>query len=99
MNHELDICRRLLELLCPRTYALLVERDGIQLLFAFRWLLLDFKREFPLSDVAMIWETMWVDYHTKHFNCFIVCAMADRILQEVPATCTQMDQVPSSSRS
>eukprot|EP00047_Mylnosiga_fluctuans_P008375 m.6974 g.6974 ORF g.6974 m.6974 type:complete len:738 (-) comp2154_c0_seq1:256-2469(-) len=93
LHHELQTCRDLLSVLCPKAHAILLERDGLPLLFAYRWLLLDFKREFPLSAVAALWETAWARHRTQHFNCFVVCAMTEAICSTLPSTCSQLDQL------
>jgi hypothetical protein len=41
-----------------------------------RWMLLDFKREFPLTDALAIWETVWCGHridgsHHKHSGVFL----------------------------
>jgi len=37
----------------------LQEKKCLELFFCFRWLLIMFKREFPLPDVQQIWEVRW----------------------------------------
>ena len=57
----------------------LVEQQGGELLFAHRWLLLCFKREFPDRCVLRIWEACWAasmaarlaQQLTPHFHLFV----------------------------
>lgn len=38
-------------------------------------MLLDFKREFPLTDALAIWETVWCAHRTKCFHLFVALAI------------------------
>ncbi len=46
MSEQLGALRRLLQLLDPPLHAYLERRDCLNFYFAFRWLLVHFKREF-----------------------------------------------------
>ena len=43
----------------------------LNLLFAHRWLVLCFKREFIFHEVLKIWESCWARYQTDHFHIFV----------------------------
>ena len=45
------------------------------LYFAFRWLLILFKREFGLSDVPLVWEVIWSGHGTRKFHTFVAMAI------------------------
>ncbi|XP_003369775.1 TBC1 domain family member 16 [Trichinella spiralis] len=49
--------------------------DALQLLFAHRWLLLWFKREFENDDALFIWEASWTGYGTNYFHLFVALAI------------------------
>lgn len=54
---------------------LLLEDEGMDLLFCHRWLLLGFKREFYDLHVMRMWEACWSHYQTEFFHIFICVAI------------------------
>ena len=56
-------------------YKHLLEVGGTNMFFCFKWLLIVFKREFPLDHVQRIWEILWSDHYTEHHQLFICLAM------------------------
>ena len=54
---------------------LLLEDEGMDLLFCHRWLLLGFKREFYDIHVMRMWEACWSHYQTEFFHIFICVAI------------------------
>ena len=51
MHENLDNCRVLIQTLMPEFYETLCHFDLVNMFFCYRWLLLDFKREFSMKDV------------------------------------------------
>lgn len=51
MHNKLDMTRLLVQVLNPTLYAYLSDRDVLNMFHCYRWLLLDFKREFHIFDV------------------------------------------------
>ena len=49
----------------------------------FRWLLIDFKREFSLDDVMKLWEVLWTDHLTPDYNLFIALSMLLQMRQKI----------------
>lgn len=80
IRKELILLRRLIKLLLPKFYKHILNMGpGAQdLLFAHRWLLLLFKREWSsLEDGVLAWECIWTRYQTKHFHLFTACAILE----------------------
>lgn len=50
---------KILRCLDPAFYDYLRMREAINLFFAYRWVLLLFKREFVLTDTIALWETFF----------------------------------------
>ncbi|KDN45934.1 RabGAP/TBC [Tilletiaria anomala UBC 951] len=51
--------QKLIAIMDPPLYAHLDKTDSLNLFFCFRWLLICFKREFPLDDLFKLWECIW----------------------------------------
>jgi hypothetical protein len=63
-------------MMAAKFYAhLLLEDEGMDLLFCHRWLLLGFKREFHDLHVLRMWEACWSHYQTEFFHIFISVAI------------------------
>ncbi|RWS05489.1 TBC1 domain family member 16-like isoform X5, partial [Dinothrombium tinctorium] len=72
MDSNLSLLRELIRLMLPDFYKhLKCLPDALELLFAHRWILLCFKREFPEREVLKIWESCWAHYQTDYFHLFI----------------------------
>ncbi|CAF0787876.1 unnamed protein product [Rotaria sordida] len=72
MEKQLRYLRELLLLMLPSFYEHCVKlSDGLDLLFAHRWILLCFKREFPEREALRMWEACWSHYQTDYFHLFI----------------------------
>ena len=50
---------------------------GMDWLFCHRWLLLDFKREFALEEIAILWERIWAQHSTHSFQILIAWAILE----------------------
>jgi len=77
MEKQLFYLRELLRIILPDFYHHLITCDpgAKELLFAHRWILLCFKREFCESDALLIWEACWAHYQCNYFHLFICVAI------------------------
>lgn len=50
---------------------------GADWLFCHRWLLLNFRREFDLDAIIPLWERMWAQHSTSHFNIVIAVGILE----------------------
>ena len=46
-----------------------------------------------LLQIMRVWETMWCDHRTSHFNLFLACAMMVTLLSMKPPSCSELGQV------
>jgi len=46
-----------------------------KLFFCFRWLLIDFKREFSFTQIMSLWEVIWSCHLSNNFQLFIALAL------------------------
>ncbi|CAL8100093.1 unnamed protein product [Calicophoron daubneyi] len=65
----------LIDVLDPGFSDFLASKNAKEMPFCFRWLLIQFKREFSYSDVLMLWETIWSEHLTKNFHIFFAAAV------------------------
>ncbi len=81
----------------PAFMEYLVAQDADKLYFAFRWVLVAFKREFTVEDVMPIWEVLWSDYMTPKYQLFVCLALLQRIKDAAMAkncgTCVCLETV------
>jgi hypothetical protein len=61
--------------------------------FAFRWLLIWFKREFSIPDVLKIWETCLCDIKSPEYQLFIAMALLDLHRKEIMEKLTDFDHI------
>ncbi|KAI9145293.1 rab-GTPase-TBC domain-containing protein [Paraphysoderma sedebokerense] len=59
MHHHLSTLRSLIQFLDPQLYRHFLKTDSTHMFFAFRWLLVLFKREFKFDDICGLWECIW----------------------------------------
>lgn len=77
MEKQLLYLRELLRLFIPEFYEHLLTcgPGAMELLFAHRWILLCFKREFPEDEALRIWEACWAHYQNSYFHLFVCVAV------------------------
>ncbi|KAI0990387.1 hypothetical protein GJ496_003429 [Pomphorhynchus laevis] len=91
-KYQLLCLQELLHLLVPDFYRYLkLQVDGGDLLFAHRWILLIFKREFNERDVLKIWITCFTDCHTSYFHIFIAAAICSIYGVELVSSLTKVN--------
>jgi hypothetical protein len=67
----------ILQLIDPRFSAYLDACDASNMYFAFRWLLILFKREFSTSDILTLWESLWTELPGPSYQLFIGLAILE----------------------
>lgn len=59
----------------PVFYNYLEKVDSMNLFFCYRWILVGFKREFPLGETLKIWENFFTDCCGSQFHLFFALAI------------------------
>ncbi|KAL5963064.1 Small G protein signaling modulator 1 [Taenia solium] len=77
INQQFESLRGLIEVLDPVLAEHMHLNEDNSHLYFYRWLLLDFKREFKYADVFLAWETIWTSYRLvcPDFEIFIAFAL------------------------
>ncbi|EFJ48093.1 hypothetical protein VOLCADRAFT_60703 [Volvox carteri f. nagariensis] len=75
MTLQLGALRQLVQLVDPPLHAYLERRDCLSYYFAFRWLLILFKREFKFDEVLSLWEACWACRRTRHLHLYLAAAV------------------------
>eukprot|EP00049_Salpingoeca_infusionum_P009480 m.160187 g.160187 ORF g.160187 m.160187 type:complete len:891 (-) comp14346_c1_seq4:425-3097(-) len=77
MQEQLELLCSLVTHLNPTVAQYIDQRDQSNMLFAYRWLLLSFKREFHVHEVIELWNVLWTRHRTNHFLLFVGAALID----------------------
>lgn len=77
MHNQLMALRKLVELLDPQMITFLESRDGINFFFCFRWVLIQFKREFEFDQVLRLWEALWTRHLSDHLHLYVCVAVLE----------------------
>jgi hypothetical protein len=77
MHLHLENLRALITVFHPDFYRFICSSDIVSMFFAYRWLLLDFKREFSFKDTLVLWETLWAQFTTNHTAIFLALAIIE----------------------
>ena len=77
MQGILDTLRILTSACQPDLYAYICEQGADNMFFAYRWLLVDFRREFTREEVYRLWETIWCKYRCHNFQMLVGVAIIE----------------------
>lgn len=75
MHSQLLALSKLVQLLDFPLHTYLKQADCLNYFFCFRWLLIQFKREFSYEDVIRLWEALWTNHLTEHLHLYICVAL------------------------
>jgi len=84
MHTQLQLLRHLCQEMEPELFNYLEAKECSNLYFCFRWLLILYKREFPLTEVLRLWEALWSRVRGEHLHLFFAVA----IMRQHKATIT-----------
>ena len=75
MHDQFTKLKKILKILDEELYLYLESVDSLSLFYCYRWILVAFKREFPLSDIYPLWEAWFSDYYHEELHLFIIIGM------------------------
>ncbi|WVZ11426.1 hypothetical protein V8G54_015956 [Vigna mungo] len=68
----------LVELLDSPLHNYFKQRDCLNYFFCFRWILIQFKREFEYEKTMRLWEVLWTHYPSEHLHLYLCVAILNR---------------------
>eukprot|EP00039_Didymoeca_costata_P005697 m.83740 g.83740 ORF g.83740 m.83740 type:complete len:972 (-) comp12934_c0_seq1:140-3055(-) len=83
INHTLDILRVLTSSMFPKIFDFLCQHECTGFLFAYRWILLDFRREFGREEVYRLWELFWSGYRCTQHELLVSMAIIEIYSEEL----------------
>ncbi|XP_009789609.1 uncharacterized protein [Nicotiana sylvestris] len=81
-NFDLGYCQ-LVELLDNPLHDYFKQKDCLNYFFCFRWVLIQFKREFDLEKTMRLWEVLWTHYLSEHLHLYVCVAILRRYRSKI----------------
>lgn len=78
MHSQLFALLKLVELLDSPLHNYFEQNDCLNYFFCFRWILLQFKREFEYEKTMRLWEVFWTRYLSEHLHLYACVAILKR---------------------
>uniref|UniRef100_A0A2P2MEV4 TBC1 domain family member 15 n=1 Tax=Rhizophora mucronata TaxID=61149 RepID=A0A2P2MEV4_RHIMU len=75
MHAQLFALSKLVELLDIPLHNYFKQNDCLNYFFCFRWVLIQFKREFEYDQTMRLWEVLWTHYLSEHLHLYICVAI------------------------
>jgi len=83
MQSQLTKLEKLVKVMDPTLHKALVTADSNTMFFAYRWLLVLFKRELTLEHTCRLWEVLWSYHYHKEFHLFVALAVLHKFRAEL----------------
>ncbi|XAR53249.1 hypothetical protein NMG60_11021721 [Bertholletia excelsa] len=78
MHSQLFALSKLVELLDNPLHNFFKQNDCLNYFFCFRWVLIQFKREFEFERTMRLWEVLWTHYLSEHLHLYVCVAVLKR---------------------
>ena len=75
MHTQLRALNRIIRTIDPELFDHLEKVNATECFFAFRWMLVQFKREFSFDTTKRLWEATFSNFLTPHFDLFVAAAI------------------------
>ncbi|KAL5065146.1 hypothetical protein RYX36_026883 [Vicia faba] len=83
MHSQLFALSKLVELLDSPLHNYFKQRDCLNYFFCFRWILIQFKREFEYEKTMILWEVLWTHYPSEHLHLYVCVAVLKRYRNKI----------------
>ncbi|KAJ7956730.1 RabGAP/TBC domain-containing protein [Quillaja saponaria] len=83
MQSQLFSISKLVELLDSPLYNHLKQHECLNYFFCFRWVLIQFKREFEYEKTMQLWEVLWTHYLSEHLHLYACVAILKRYRHKI----------------
>lgn len=83
MHSQLFALSKLVELLDQPLHNYLRQKDCLNYFFCFRWILIQFKREFEYEEIMRLWEVLWTHYLSEHFHLYMCVAILKKYRSKI----------------
>jgi len=77
IKKQLANLKSLLEIINPRLVNYLESHESDHMYFCFRWILVNFKREFTFENINYLWEVLWTGIPCRSFLLLMCVAILD----------------------
>ncbi|GAV85983.1 RabGAP-TBC domain-containing protein/DUF3548 domain-containing protein [Cephalotus follicularis] len=83
MHSQLFALSKLVELLDSPLHNYFKQNECLNYFFCFRWVLIQFKREFEYDKTMRLWEVFWTHYLSEHLHLYVCVAILKRYRNKI----------------
>ncbi|KAI4376679.1 hypothetical protein MLD38_014415 [Melastoma candidum] len=83
MHAQLFALCKLVELLDNPLHNYFKQNDCLNYFFCFRWILIQFKREFEYHQLMRLWEVFWTHHPSEHLHLYVCVAVLKRYRHKI----------------
>ncbi|CAI9100838.1 OLC1v1038021C2 [Oldenlandia corymbosa var. corymbosa] len=83
MHSQLFALSKLVEILDSPLHNYFQQNECINYFFCFRWILIQFKREFDFDRTMLLWEVLWTRYLSEHLHLYFCVAILKRYRNKI----------------
>ncbi|KAM3321355.1 TBC1 domain family member 15 [Capsicum chacoense] len=83
MHSQLFALSKLVELLDIPLHNYFKKNDCLNYFFCFRWVLIQFKREFEFEKTMRLWEVLWTHYKSEHLHLYVCVSILKRYRRKI----------------
>ncbi|KAK6941686.1 Rab-GTPase-TBC domain [Dillenia turbinata] len=83
VHSQLFALSKLVELLDGPLHNYLKQNECLNYFFCFRWVLIQFKREFEYEKIMLLWEVLWTHYLSEHLHLYVCVAILKRYRHKI----------------